>query len=59
LKYHGEVKEKHESTVIELREDYQYGVLKEVGDKDKIPKLVGTCTELIDLVKDEVYKAKI
>jgi uncharacterized protein (UPF0332 family) len=56
LRSHGEVKEKHEHTVIELREDYQYGIKKSIEEKDKITDLKNICTELLDITKEEVYK---
>lgn len=58
LKSHGEVKEKHEHTVIELREDYQYGIKKTIEEKDKIFQLSEICAELIEIAKKEVYERK-
>jgi hypothetical protein len=43
-------------TVIELREDYQYGVRKEVGDKNSLKKLIALCTDLMNLTKTELYE---
>ena len=56
LQSHAEVKDQHEHSVIELREDYQYGVKKEVKDKDRIRKFTQVCTEMLETAKAEVYK---
>ena len=58
LQSHAEVKEKHEHTVIELREDYQYGVRKEIEGKEKILQLTSICKEMIEKTKEEVYIEK-
>ncbi len=58
LRSHGEVKEKHEHTVIELREEYQYGIRKTIEEKDKIVELSSICAELIEFTKEEVYERK-
>lgn len=56
MQSHAEVKDQHEHSVIELREDYQYGVKKEVKDKDRIRKFTQVCTEMLETAKAEVYK---
>lgn len=56
FRIHGEVKEKHEHTIIELREDYQYGIKKEIETKNKINELTTMCAELIEITKQEIYK---
>ncbi|MBU2638867.1 MAG: HEPN domain-containing protein [Nanoarchaeota archaeon] len=55
LQHQEEFKEIHEHNVIDLREDYQYGVKKEIEEKDKIKKLLEICKEAIDITKEEIY----
>ena len=47
-----EVKE----SVIEMREDYTYGIQISVKDEAKITELKKICKELIDITKEIVYK---
>jgi len=41
-------------TIIELREDFQYGVKKEIED-NRIEMLLEMCKELIHITKEEIY----
>jgi len=51
-----ELEESKENSVIELREDYTYGVQITVKDEAKINELKKICKELIDITKDIIYK---
>lgn len=51
-----EIEEIGENSVIDLREDYTYGVQVSVKDKSKIDKLRKTCKEMIDITKEIVFK---
>jgi len=54
LKY-DEIEERHESTVIEMREEYTYG-LDLSADKTEIQKLIKNCKDMIDTTKEIVLK---
>lgn len=54
LKYEEDAEKEH-SRVIELREEYTYGV-KISADEAKIVDLIETCREMIDVTKEMVYK---
>ena len=45
-----------EDTVIELREDYTYGVEVSIDDESKIPNIVKDCKEIIDISKEIIYE---
>ncbi len=45
-----------ENSIIDLREDYTYGVQTSVRDEAKINDLKKTCKELVDITKETVYK---
>ncbi len=45
-----------EDSVIELREDYTYGVQTTVKDEAKINQLKEICKELIDITKEIIFK---
>ena len=45
-----------ENKVIEMREDYTYGIDISVEDKTKIEYLVKISKEVIDITKDIVFK---
>jgi len=47
--------ENHEDSLIELREDYTYGVDLEVKDEEQLDKIEKLCIEFIDIVKDIFY----
>ena len=55
LKNQQELKEKHEHNVISLREDYQYGIKKEIQDKHRFEKLLKICSEAVDTTKEIIY----
>jgi uncharacterized protein (UPF0332 family) len=48
--------EEMEGSVIDLREDYTYGVQISVEDDVKLKDLKNTCKELIDITKEIVFK---
>lgn len=50
-----ELKETREGSVIDLREDYTYGVQISVKDETKINNLKETCKELLDITKGIIY----
>lgn len=54
LKY-ADIEEMHENTVIEMREDYTYGIEISVADDAKIKELIAQCKNIIDLTKKIVY----
>src|SRR3989338_5689387 len=51
-----EMEESKENSVIELREDYTYGVQITVKDEAKINELKKICKELVDITKEIIYK---
>ena len=51
-----EIGEAKENSVIELREDYTYGVQLTVKDEAKINQLKQICIELIDITKEIIFK---
>ncbi|MBU1204997.1 MAG: HEPN domain-containing protein [Nanoarchaeota archaeon] len=55
LKYE-EMEEIQENKVIDMREDYTYGVEISVEDKTKINDLIKSCKEIIDITKNIVFK---
>ncbi|MAH51599.1 hypothetical protein CMI37_37630 [Candidatus Pacearchaeota archaeon] len=55
MKYEEDEKN-HEDSLIELREDYTYGVDLEVKDEDQLDKIEKLCVEFIDVVKGIVYE---
>lgn len=54
LKY-AEFEEKQKSSVIEMREEFTYGIEISNEDTEKIKKLVEECKKLIDKTKGVVY----
>lgn len=56
IEYLKNQKEKHENSIIELREDYQYGIQKEIQDKKRLENLLNICSETIFLTKRIIYK---
>src|SRR3989338_6222018 len=54
MKYE-EDKKTHEDSLIELREDYTYGIDLEVKDEDQLNKIENLCVKFIDIAKDIVY----
>jgi len=53
---HEKIEESKENSVIELREDYTYGVQITVKDETKINELKKICKELVDITKEIIYK---
>jgi uncharacterized protein (UPF0332 family) len=51
-----EIEESKENSVIELREDYTYGVKTSVKDETRINKLRELCKGLIDITKEIIFK---
>jgi len=54
LKY-AEVEAEKENSIIEMREEFTYGIKFSPENKKKINELVEDCKNLIDLVKEIVY----
>lgn len=42
--------------VIEMREDYTYGIEISVEDETKIKDLIKICKEMIDITKEVIFK---
>ena len=57
MKYNEEENHQEES-IIELREDYTYGVELEVKDKEQPDRIEKLCVEFIDFTKNIVYDEK-
>lgn len=55
LKYE-EMEEREEKKIIDLREDYTYGIQISVEDETKINELIKVCKELIDVAKGIVFE---
>ena len=51
-----DIEEMQENKVIEMREDYTYGVEISVEDETKIKDLIKICKEAIDVTKGIVFK---
>ena len=51
-----EMEDIKENSVIDMREDYTYGVQIMVKDEAKINNLKNTCKELIDITKQIIYE---
>src|SRR3989338_1808820 len=54
LKY-AEVEEEKDNSIIEMREEFTYGIKISTQDKEKIKELVEECKALIDATKEIVY----
>ena len=54
LKY-ADVEEKQESSVIEMREEFTYGIELSAEDNTKIKEMIEECKKLIDITKEIVY----
>ncbi len=50
------MEESAEHSVIEMREDYTYGVQISVKDEARINELKKICKELIDITKQIIYE---
>ena len=55
LEYEG-IEDIKDNSVIDLREDYTYGVKISVKDEAKINELEETCKELIDITKEIIFR---
>lgn len=55
MKYE-EKENSHKDSIIELREDYAYGVDLEVKDKEQLDKVEKSCIEFIDSTKNIIYE---
>jgi len=55
MKYEEE-ENSHENSIIELREDYTYGVDLEVKDEQHLDKIEKLCVEFIDSVKEIIFE---
>lgn len=53
---YGEIEDTGENSVINLREDYTYGVQISIKDETKLNDLKKICKELIDVTKQIVYE---
>lgn len=51
-----DIEEIQENKIIEMREDYTYGIEISVKDESKIKNLIKTCKEAIDTTKGVVFK---
>src|SRR3989344_6995261 len=51
-----EERDSKEHSIIDMREDYTYGVQISVKDESKINDLKKICKELIDITKEIIYK---
>lgn len=50
-----EIEDMQENSIINLREDYTYGIQTSVKDESKLNDLKEKCKELIDITKQIVY----
>lgn len=50
------MEEVKENSIIDLREDYTYGVQISVKDEAKVNELKKICKELIDVTKEIIFK---
>jgi hypothetical protein len=55
---HNEEENHHEESIIDLREDYTYGVNLEIKDKEQLNKIEKLCVEFIESTKHIVYEEK-
>lgn len=55
MKY-DEEENKHEESIIELREDYTYGVDLTVKDDEQLDRIERLCVEFIDSTKNIIYE---
>ncbi len=53
---HEESKEIDSARIIDMREDYTYGIEVSFNDKNKLNELIKTCKEMIDITKEIVLK---
>ena len=55
LKY-ADVEEIQESSIIEMREAYTYGIDISIKDEKRINELIINCREILDVTKDIIFK---
>lgn len=53
---HQDIEEIQENKVIDMREDYTYGVEISVENEKKINDLMKICKEMIDISKEIIFK---
>ena len=53
---HEDIKERQENNVIEMRENYTYGIEISIEDKTKIRDLIKNCKEMIDVAKNIIFE---
>jgi len=53
---HEELKDIDKTNIIDMREDYTYGVNTSVDNKKTIDELIQTCKEIIDITKEIVLR---
>ncbi len=51
-----DVEERHENSVIEMREQYTYGVQVSIQNEEKLKDIIKDCKELVDITKGIVYR---
>lgn len=51
-----DIEELQEGKIIEMREDYTYGIEISVKDEARIKNLIDTCVEIIDITKGIVFE---
>ncbi len=51
-----DMKDMNSNSVIDMREDYTYGVQISVKDEEKINNLKKTCKDLMDITKEIIHK---
>ena len=55
---HEDIKERQENNVIEMREDYTYGIEISIEDKTKIKDLIKNCKDMIDIAKNIIFEQR-
>ena len=53
---HEEIEESLENSVIDMRENYTYGIDVSVKDESKIIELINNCKKIIEATKEIVFK---
>ncbi len=53
---HQDIEEIQENKIIDMREDYTYGVEVSVGNEKEINDLIKICKEMIDVSKEIIFK---
>ncbi|MDO8459935.1 MAG: HEPN domain-containing protein [Nanoarchaeota archaeon] len=55
MKYEEE-QNSHEDSILELREEYSYGIDLEVKNEEQLDKIESLCIELIDKTRETIYR---